>query len=337
LDPLCIGTLVRLSAAEHVLIIAMEHLIGDAVSINIAVRDLFMLYRANIANDTPDLPMTGTTFATFADRQHRGHTQWRQLHGPFWQERLKGCSRLQFPADARSAGATLGWGAVPLKIRKELKAQLVAWARLHRTTLVMTILAVYAAVVLQWCKASSTVIRYQTDGRVVPEVANVMGYFAAILPLHVRLDPQVTWSQRVGQVIEEYCTACEHHDFCYLEAQVPPPDYVRNTCFNWIASGPRDRSWDLETALGTVHVEPFAFPNPLLFDREQDVEPAAVFSDSGDEVRGTLYFSNQRCSLAQMERFARAFNQALLALLHRPDRAVTAFSLQLHPVQTIAR
>jgi hypothetical protein len=132
------------------------------------------------------LPNIAVQFPDYAAWQRSTEEAWCREHASYWTERLAGCERVRFPDDATViANAMGGFAAAPLRIGKEMTAGLREWCRLRKTTVVMSVFTIYAALVLRWCKVPDAVFQYMSDCRFSPQIENTIGYFAA--PLYLRM------------------------------------------------------------------------------------------------------------------------------------------------------
>lgn len=321
--PLLGVRLLRLHDDEHVLILAMEHMISDAFSMGILLRDLFTAYTQALRGRAYSLPAISIQFAEYASRQRSTQRSWIEKHGTYWNEHLARCQRLRFPEDrSLQTASRLGWGTAPFQIGRSLKAELRDWCRLRRTTLVMSVFTAFVGLVLRWCNTSESVIRYQSDGRISPEIENTIGFFASVLYLRIALREDDSFVDLMNRVTEEYCKAYEHADFCYMAAQVPRPGFTRNTVFNWIPQGSKVDFSDLDGSEDAFICSPIPFAHPMLKKLELDHEPGILLYDTDEEVVGYVYFPLNRFSTDTMERFACAFLKFIEALLRRPESRV---------------
>ena len=313
--------LLRLREDEHVLIVAMEHMISDEISMDIVLRELFAAY-TQVANGRAfSLPAIPVQFADHAVRQRDARKSWIEHHGAHWHERLTGCQRLRFPESQSLQTVTRsGWGTVPVKIERNLKAELREWCRVRRTTLVMGVFSAYVGLVLRWCDVSEAVIQYVIDGRASPEIENTIGYFASPLYVRIELCEDDSFVDLANRVTEEYCKAYEHADFCYMAAQVPRPEFTRNTAFNWVHRRPEIELCD--DAEGAITCSPIHFAHPMSKKLAVDHEPSILLFDSGDEVLGDVHFPLNRFSIDSMEKFGRNFSMFIVELLTQPQRRV---------------
>ncbi len=324
-DPLSCVSVIRLSSNLHVLIVLMEHLISDMYSMSVFLRDLFVAYRQAQEGNGFSWSGVPVQFADYAAWQTLEYPQWLERHGQYWAARTAGCERVGFPESKGFAeGKSSGWGTVPLRIGRELTANLIAQCRAAQTTLAIGVFAAYVGVVLRWCDVSDAVVRYVTDGRVSHKLKNSVGFFAFILHLRVTLLETDRFVELMSRVREEYCTAYEHADFGYIEAQEPQPDFVRNAGFNWIPRGVASGASGQDETL-TYSPLPFENPmleHPMLHTLEKDAEPTVMLFEGDDEITGSVYFPRNRFSVADMEQFARHFQAFVGALARQPNARV---------------
>jgi len=320
-DPLFSARLLRLRDKTHVLVVVMEHMIADGYSLGIVSRDLFSMYEAIVSDGDAALPQVELQFSDYACWQQSTQLAWIQEQLPYWRSRLKDSGRVRFPQDVQAEGLPyLGRGSVTIHIDRELKSALMEWCRAQRTTLVMALFAAYVATVLRWCMADDAVFQYQTNGRFSSAIENTVGYFASVLYLRLQLREGDRFADLVKRCTYEYCQANEHADFSYLAAQLPRPDFMRNTVFNWIPESTPRRT-------GSLQYSPIRFVFPAPADFELDREPFALFTDLGSEIVADIYFSRNRFSEHSMRRFGCNLVQILSTIVKQPDQCLQAIPL----------
>lgn len=320
--------LLKLRDDEHVLIVALEHIISDGFSLNILARELSAAYVQALRGRAFSLPTIPMQLADYAVWQRKAQKSWIEKHGAYWNERLAGCQRLRFPEDGSSPTDThLGWGTVPLRIGRGLKEELREWCRLRQTTVVMSVFAAYVGLVLRWCNVPEAVFQYQSDGRFSSKIENTIGFFASALYLRIALREDDNFVDLMNRATEEYCKAHEHADFCYMTAQVPRPEFTRNTTFNWLPRGSFKADFsDLDGSEDAITCSPIRFAHPMVRNYEMDGEPCVLFLDADDEIVGDVYFPLDRFSVDTMERFGRNFPVFIRALLRQPEERVNDIS-----------
>ncbi|MFC6021674.1 amino acid adenylation domain-containing protein, partial [Plantactinospora solaniradicis] len=126
--PLFRASLLRVAADEHVLALAMHHVVGDEWSAGILRRELDVLYTAARDGTESGLPVLPVQYADFAVWQRQwltGDVLDGQLD--YWRQRLTGVPTLELPTDRprpaqrSSAGAALKF-QVPAEVVDGLRA-----------------------------------------------------------------------------------------------------------------------------------------------------------------------------------------------------------------------
>ena len=318
LGPLFGTRLLQLNELEHVLIVAMEHMISDAYSLNILWEEIFSAYRQISQGRVVYLPPVPIQFADYAVWQREAHTSWIYKHSAYWAERLVGIQRLHFPTGKCFQTSTRpGWGCVPLPISRDLKERLAKWARVRQTTLVMSIFTAYVGLVLHWCNVSDVLVQYQIDGRACQKLRRTIGYVASVLYLRISIVETDNFVDLLNRVTKEYCQAYEHSDSSYMESQIPRPAFTLNPFFNWVPDADQTDIVDAGEAITTSTVR---FEHPIGRNLDRDNEPMVELRDTEGEVLGGVYFALSRYSTDAMEVFGRNFFHFIGALLDRPEQ-----------------
>lgn len=326
-DRLMAVRLLRLSDVEHILIIAMEHIISDAASLSILLRDLLCAYVHLLSGREWSRPGKVHSFADYTRWQQSSLPTWLDLHGQYWNERLIAAERLRFPPDSAADPDSTGWGRVTFQIESIVKDALRAWCRQQRTTVVLSVFTAYAAAVFRWCDVSSCIIQYVWDGR--PSIhENTIGYFASTLYLPMSLTATHTFLDLLNEVMREYCIAHEHADFSYIDAQSPRPEVAHTTSFNWIPhNGAAVDFSELDGSNLALKCEPVHWEVPTLRYIARDNEPMIEFNDIGAEIVCHVSFPNNRFSTTTMARFGHHLMLLIRALLEDPNRPIRDIAL----------
>jgi hypothetical protein len=325
-DPLCMLRLLKVHDDDAVLALGMEHLVSDGSSLNILLRELFQACSARMHGRNRSLPSIPLQYGDHAYRQRRAEQAWIQRHEPYWTARMAGCRRVSFPAERHLEPLAPGWGNVSFQVGPELKRALREWCRSEQTTLVMGVFAAYVALVLRWCDVPDAVFQYQSNGRASEEVENTIGLFAYPLCMRLEVTHDDTFPDLLRRVRDGYCTAHEHADFGYCAAQLPRPEFFRNTIFNWTPRGGRGEARPVGSGEDLVWA-PMPFDYPQSWNTDMDGEPSVLLYDSEHDIWGDVYFPLNRFTPAGMERFVRSFRQFIREMTARPGRRVSDVQL----------
>lgn len=334
-DPLWKVLVLEMSDEEHVLALAMDHLISDAVSIRILLRELLQAYTAAVRGVRLCLPKTSIQYRDYALWQQRQQSFWSAKNESFWRRQLAEGRRVPLFPGIPSDRTTLEFHSFPIQLTEKVSAALRSLSRQEATTLVMMVLCTYVALLLRWSNQSTLIVPFITMGRSRPELDNLIGYFAAPLFLRIELAENDSFLDLLKYVTQTYWEACEHDDFGRIAAQFPAPEFEPNSSFNWIPSEftSADESFtdDLrEGCVGSeIRVQPFSIgPLPQGFDWEGawDREPVVFFTENRDGIYGEIGWTGSSVSAEAIERFAKNFQSVAEAFVRDPTVAVTSVS-----------
>src|SRR6185369_17049554 len=138
--PLLRVTLVRLGAAEQVLLLTMHHSISDGWSLGVLVREVAALYAAYSEGQESPLPELELQYADYAAWQ-REWLQGAQLAEQvgYWKEQLAGVAVLELPTDQpRPKVQRFQGSSLTVTLAAELTASLKELGRGSGATLFMT-------------------------------------------------------------------------------------------------------------------------------------------------------------------------------------------------------
>ncbi|HEU4557299.1 MAG TPA: non-ribosomal peptide synthase/polyketide synthase, partial [Longimicrobium sp.] len=213
--PLFRGRLVRMAADDHALLLTMHHVVSDGWSLGVLEREMEALYTAFARGDAdplPPLPVQYADYAVWQRRQVDGDVLRRQAG--YWRETLSGAPELlELPTDhPRPAKQEFAGATVPLILDDELTAGLKALGARHGTTLFMTLLAGWAAVLSRLSGQDDVVVGTPTANRGRAEVEELIGFFVNTLAVRVDLSGSPSVAELLGRVKERSLGAQHHQD-----------------------------------------------------------------------------------------------------------------------------
>jgi hypothetical protein len=187
--PLLRVTLWREAAESHVLSLTLHHIVADAASLDVMLREVTAAYAAGLAGRAPEL--------SALELQYGDYAAWERerAQGPvfeptlaYWQERLAGLPPLDLAADRpRPAARTFAGGAQPWSLSRELSAAVRALARRERVTLFTLLLAAFALLLRRHTRPGPLAIGTPMTLR-TGATEGLVGLFLNTLVL--RLDPR---------------------------------------------------------------------------------------------------------------------------------------------------
>ncbi|WP_146742924.1 non-ribosomal peptide synthetase, partial [Lonsdalea populi] len=213
--PLIRGRLLQLGDDEHVLLLTQHHIVSDGWSLGILVRELAALYRAAIRGENAHLPPLPIQYADYAVWQRnwlRGETL-ADLHA-FWHNQLQGApALLRLPTDRPRPSVQRYVGSVvPIQIDGTELTALRTLSQQQGTTLFMTLLAGWAAVLSRLSGQDDIVVGTPVANRTRRELEGVVGFFVNTLALRVEPGQCTTVADLLAQVSERALAAYAHQD-----------------------------------------------------------------------------------------------------------------------------
>ena len=206
--PVMRARLLRLDAAEHLLLVMMHHIVSDAWSAGVFFQELTTLYKNS------SLTPLKIQYADYAEWQRewlRGDVLEEQLH--YWRNQLKDAPAvLDMPADrARPAPTTRG-ASCTISISESLTEALRDLSSASGATLFMTLLSAFSVLLHRYSGEDDIVIGTPIAGRNREEVENLIGFFINTLPLRIDLTKNPTFASLLARVKQTALEGYEHQD-----------------------------------------------------------------------------------------------------------------------------
>ncbi len=283
--PLLRVGLLRLHAAEHVLLVTLHHAVADGWSVALFTAELAALYGEATGGSAARLPELPIQYADFALWQRRlFSTEVLASEMAYWRGQLAGAAdRLELPADRPRPAVWSGRGArLPFAFAGGLVDPLRDLGRRHGTTLFMTLLAAFQALLARLTGGTDISVGTPVSGRRHVETEALIGLFVNLLVLRTDLagDPDV--ALLLGRVRAVTLAAFTHQDLPF-EKVVEELQPERHT----------DRSplFQVQLALQNVPAADLALPGlaatPIaLAERPAKVDLNLIVWEEGRGLRG---------------------------------------------------
>ncbi|MBX7224226.1 MAG: TauD/TfdA family dioxygenase, partial [Blastocatellia bacterium] len=235
--PLLRVKVVRLGAEDYLLALVLHHIVTDGWSSGILVRELPQLYRAALAGKENPLPPLGIQYADYAVWQRAWLTAGeleRQVE--YWRAELADAPPLlDLPTDFPRPGQLSSRGGhVFLTLDEVQTERLKRFSSRHRTTLFMTLLAVYQMLLAKLSGQNTVVVGSPIAGRNRPELEPLIGFFVNNLVLKATFEPEQTVAELVGHVRQTTLDAFAHQEVPFerlVEALQPERSLNRTPLF----------------------------------------------------------------------------------------------------------
>ena len=234
--PLIRARLLRLGDAENAVILGMHHIITDGWSFGIATRELATLYesyRAGGSSPLPELPIQYADYATWQRDRLAG--DWLDELVGYWTRQLAGASHLELPTDRpRPAVRTANGSTRGITLPAGLLRDLQALSRREGSTLFMTLLAAFQALLHRYSGQDDIVVGSPIANRTQSETEGLIGYFVNMLALRTDFSGDPAFRDLLRRVRKMALEAYEHQELPLekvVEAVRPPRDPSRTPLF----------------------------------------------------------------------------------------------------------
>src|SRR6185503_19312059 len=214
-DQLIRASLLRLAEQDHVLLLTVHHIVSDAWSAPIFVRELGALYEAFRKGEPSPLPKLPIQYADYAvwQRNHlQGETLDRELD--YWRAQLSEAPVLiDLPTDhPRPAVQSYRGATRSYFLDEEVVEALQKLSRQEGVTMFMLLLAAFKALLFRYTNQTQIVIGMPIAGRRKIDTEGLIGFFVNALALCTKVDGDGSFLQLLRRVKEVCLGAFAHQE-----------------------------------------------------------------------------------------------------------------------------
>jgi amino acid adenylation domain-containing protein len=318
--------LFREAPDRHMLLVTIHHIVSDGGSIGIFAQELQALYAWRIGNTATPPPEPEFQFLDFAYSERTDLDNGiAGQHLEFWRRQLEGSpALLALPTDRpRPAVRARAGGSVPIELDPPLQRRLDAARGDRRLSRFQLVASAFWLLLHKYSSERSIVIGTPWRNRTRPGSVGIIGPLLNLLPICVRLDPNVT----VGHLLESIKTqtaaaiANSNVPFEQIVSLVRPersPGYTpifQAICA--IEDTPRN-----VVELPGVKIEQVDLP-----DEAARYDLALVLHQDGNTLRGALKYDRSLFDASTAARMARHFISALRIVLGDPALPIARANL----------
>ena len=313
--PLIRGRLIRQAEQDHILLITIHHIISDAWSFGIFSNELSAIYSALVRGEADPLPELNVQYADYAVWQREcveGRILREQVE--YWKTALAGApALLQLPTDhVRPAQQSYRGALVELTLDEELKAGLKELGRRHGTTLFMTALAGWAALLARLSGQQDVVIGTPTANRRRLEIENLIGFFVNMLPFRLHVSDSLSVGKLLAHVKSQVIAAQRHQDIPFegvVEVIRPVRSLAHSPVFQVMFT------WQ-NAPKGTIDLPGLQVsPLPLAPHTVSKFDLTLSLQEVGDKVVGCLEYATALFERATVERYLSYFRTLLQSMV----------------------
>jgi amino acid adenylation domain-containing protein len=236
IDPLMRVKVLKLGEDEHMLLFTMHHIVSDAWSTEILIREVGALYHAYSAGEPSplsELPIQYSDFAAWQREWLKGDALEAELE--YWRKQLSGMEDLELPTDySRPAVRTYRGARHHFVIDGELTRKLRALSQREGVTPFMALLGGFDVLLSRYSGQEEIVIGTDIANRNRAEIEELIGFFVNQLVLRVEVRARESFGEFLKQVREVCLGAYAHQEAPFeklVEELQPERDPSRSPLF----------------------------------------------------------------------------------------------------------
>ncbi|MEW2546596.1 non-ribosomal peptide synthase/polyketide synthase [Streptomyces sp. NPDC047002] len=323
--PLLRARLIRLADDDHVLALALHHIVTDGWSTSVLLGDLAHLYRAGLGAESGELPPLPVQYADYAHWQRALDPATADTQLAYWKQQLADAPPLDLPTDRpRPAVRTSNGATTGLVVPASTAAGLTRLAREHGTTLFTTLVAAVQAYLARLTGERDIAVGTVTSGRERAEVQGLVGFFVNTLVLRSRVEAGWPFTDFLTTVRHTVQGALAHQDVPFervVDEVRPERDAARTPLFQ------------VMVVLQNAPAAGVDLPGLRVEDVESDTRQAAfdLTVECAEAPDGTLRvlltYNTDLFEAATAERLAARLGTLLAAVAEDPSRRVGALPL----------
>lgn len=332
--PLFKVDLLILDREKSVMLLNMHHIISDAWSMGLLIRDLGQACIAFAQGKTPDPAPLAIQYQDYAAWQ-RSWLQGEMLEKQetYWRQQLAGAPELlELPLDTpRPARQSFRGDRHLHRLSPGLTRRLTELSRKQNVSLFMTLLSTYYILLSRYCRVDDLCVGTPIANRTHSDTHEAIGFFVNTLVLRGRLRPDQSVADLLADTRKTCLDAYAHQDipFEMLVEQLRPRRSLSHSPL-------------FQVMLGLQNNDPISLDLPGIETTARDVEfPVSKFdlSLNAEERDGALYceweYAADLFQAATIQRMAGHFEVLLTAIANNPAQPLKNLPM-LTPKETAA-
>jgi amino acid adenylation domain-containing protein len=324
--PLLRTMLLKLSETETIFLITVHHIISDAWSMVVFVRELEALYEAFCKEHPSPLPALSIQYADFAQWQ----LQWvengnikTQLE--YWKTKLSApIPTLELATDyVRPPVQTFNGAKHSVTLTQSLTASLKELGRQENATLFMVLLAAFKTLLYRYTGQTDVIVGSPIAGRNHPKLEYLIGVFINTLVLRTDLNDDPSFQEMIRRVREVALEAFANQDVPFeklLEEIHPQRDLSRTPLFQVFFN---------MLNVGEDEVKFYGLKSEVISgaDAESKFDLTLYVREHTGTLELILVYNRDLFEPARMEEMLHQFEYLLTQITANPSRNISEYSL----------
>ena len=325
-DQLLRVRLLRLRRSEHVILLTMHHIVTDAWSTEVLIKEVAALYTAYVQGQPSPLTKLPVQYADFAIWQREwlsGEVLESQLE--YWRQRLAGAAPvLELPTDKpRPAVRTFVGATHNISLSADITKGLRQLSRQEGTTLFMTVLAAWQLLLQRYVQQDDIIVGTEVANRSRRETEGLIGFFVNQLVLRTDLSGNPTFRELLRRVKDVCLEAYAHEDLPFekLVAELEPERSASHAPFYQVVFSLQPAP-QFELEMPGLKLEILELENTKAkFDLSLDLQ------DSGSDLSGIIGYSTDLFTPRTIERMVSHLITLVEAIVADPEQRISRLPL----------
>ncbi len=324
--PLLRVTLIRFSWVRYLLLTNMHHIVSDGWSMEVLLHEMETLYGGYAKGAPSSLPELELQYADYAHWQRdwlQGEVLQTQVD--YWKTQLAGApTLLELQADKAPVATRTGQAAhCSVVFPPELSRSLRDFSRHEGSTLFMTLMAGFHALLRRYTDQKDILIGTPIAGRGRAELEPLIGFFVNMVVLRTNFDADPSFRELLRQVREAALGAYAHQEvpFERLVEEIQPERAVgRNPIFQVVFALHN-------TKQPTLQMDGASAPAGIPANPETKFDLEVYLSDGPGGVIGSFVYSPELFEPSFIERMVQHFQRLFEQAMVEPDKELSLLSL----------
>jgi amino acid adenylation domain-containing protein len=328
--PLMWARLLKLAPQDHILIVTLHHIVSDEWSLGVLFRELDALYAAQPGDGAAALPPLPVQYADYSVWQRewlQGERLERQL--AYWRQRLRGAPPvLDLPTDRpRPPIQTFRGLKQTRRMPPALSRALRELSRATGSTLFMTLLAAFQALLARYTGQRDIVVGSPIAGRTRTETEGLIGFFVNTLALRTDLSGDPTFRELLHRVREGAFGAYEHQELPFerLVEELRPERSLSHSALFQVLFTLQN------SAVPTPHLAGLEVESVRLERGIARFDLTLYLRDEADGLGALLEYNTDLFDAATAGRMLGHYQTLLESIVADPDRRISSLPLLTAP------
>ncbi len=313
--PVLHANIFQIEPQQHILLITMHHVFGDASSMIILANELLTLYQAELKGEKVTFPSLPSTYADFV-RYEEGMLNSEEGANlfQFWQQQLgKETPTLKLPTDyPRPTVQTYNGSSLPFQLSPELSHRFKQFAQQKAVTPFVLLLSIFQILLYRYTEQKEIWLGTPASiARRDPKFANLIGYLAntVVLPTTIDESTQDTFDDILAKNKQKLFDIIEHSAYPFLSL-VKNFQTQRDPSYSPLFQATLDyQDYSIPEAVGDLIISPFEFAQ-----MEGQFELRFSFTEA-DPLKCRIYYNTDLFCAETIARMATHFQVLLSAIV----------------------